>query len=114
MNEFFLPVSLQQISGTASSSIQNTTQTAAPEPADRCGLQRDALRGILSEMKKQIQILQERQDALHKCMTGRSLKDTQPQASGFDAVMSQKVAVADIVVALDRIAFATGINLDGN
>ena len=114
MSESTLPVSPQPTLATASSSIQNTTQTAAPEPQDRCGLQRDALRGILVQMKAQIKILQERQDALHRCMTGRSLTDTQPQASGFDAAMSQKVAVADIVVALDRIAFATGINLDGN
>jgi len=114
MIEFTSPVSPQPTSATASSSTANTTQTAAPEPADRCGLQRDALRGILVQMKAQIKILQERQDALHRCMTGRSLTDTQPQASGFDAAMSQKVAVADIVVALDRIAFATGINLDGN
>lgn len=114
MSESIWPVLPEQTSATASSSIQNTTQTAAPEPADRCGLQRDALRGILSEMKKQIQILQERQDALHKCMTGRSLRDTQPQVSGFNAAASQKVAVVDMIMALDRIAFATGIRIDGN
>jgi hypothetical protein len=46
-------------------------------------------------------------------MTGRSLTDTQPQA-GFDSVKTQMISLAEIVVALDRIAFATGIKIDGN
>ena len=44
-------------------------------------------------------------------MTGRSLTDTQPQA-GFDSVKTQMTALAEIVVALDRIAFATGIKIE--
>lgn len=110
MNEFSLPVSPEPILATASSSVASTTQMAAPEPVDRCGLQRDALRGILSEMKKQIKLLQERQDALHRCMTGRALTDTRP-VSGFDSASSQRIAVADMAMALDRIAFATGIRI---
>ena len=111
MSESIWPVSPEPILATASSSAASTTQTEAPEPADRCGLQRDALRGILSEMKKQIKLLQERQDALHRCMTGRALMDTRP-VSGFDSASSQRIALSDLTMALDRIAFVTGINIE--
>ena len=114
MSESTLPVSPQPTLATASSSIQNTTQTAAPEPQDRCGLQRDALRGILSEMKAQIKILQERQDALHRCMTGRSLTDTSPMSGGYKFATDMLSGVAKMKWGLDQIAFTAGINLDGN
>jgi hypothetical protein len=39
------------------------------------------------------------------------LTDTQPQA-GFKSAASQLVSMAEIVVALDRIAFATGIKIE--
>jgi hypothetical protein len=45
-------------------------------------------------------------------MTGRSLADTQPQQDGFRSAASQLVSFAEIVVALDRIAFATGIKIE--
>jgi hypothetical protein len=54
-------------------------------------------------------VMQERQDALHRCMTGRALTDTDPQQAGFKSASSQLVSMAEIVVALDRIAFAAGI-----
>jgi hypothetical protein len=44
-------------------------------------------------------------------MTGRSLMDTEPQQEGFKSAASQLVSFAEIVVALDRIAFAAGIEL---
>jgi len=113
MSESIWPVSPQPTSATASSSIQNTTQTDQQSPVDRCRLEKDALRGILMELKRGVKVMQERQDALHRCMTGRSLTDTQPQA-GFDSVKTQMISLAEIVVALDRIAFATGIKIDGN
>ena len=113
MSESIWPVSPQPISATASSSIQNTTQTDQQSPVDRCRLEKDALRGILMELKRGVKVMQERQDAFHRCMTGRSLTDTQPQA-GFDSVKTQMISLAEIVVALDRIAFATGIKIDGN
>ena len=114
MSESIWPVSPGPTSATASSSIQSTTQTAAPEPADRCGLQRDALRGILSEMKAQIKILQERQDALHRCMTGRGLTDTSPIGDGYRFAADMLSGVAKMKWGLDQIAFTAGINLDGN
>jgi hypothetical protein len=43
-------------------------------------------------------------------MTGRALTDTRP-VSGFDAAASQRIALADLTMALDRIAFAAGIEL---
>ena len=113
MSEFTLPVSPEQTSATASSSIQNTTQTAAPEPQDRCGLQRDALRGILSEMKAQIKILQERQDALHRCMTGRSLTDTLQWGGGSSVAVNLIGDLAMMAMCIDRIAFTAGVTLDG-
>lgn len=113
MNEFTLPVSPQPISETALNSVASISQTGPLSPVDKCGLQRDALRGIMMELKRNVKTLQERQDAFHRCMTGRSLTDTQPQA-GFDSVKTQMTALAEIVVALDRIAFATGIEINGN
>jgi hypothetical protein len=83
-------------------------------PVDKCGLQRDALRGIMMELKRNVKTLQERQEAFHRCMTGRSLMDTEPQQNGFKSAASQLVSMAEIVVALDRIALATGIKIDGN
>jgi hypothetical protein len=44
-------------------------------------------------------------------MTGRALKDTRP-VSGFDAASSQRIALADLTMALDRFAFATGIKIE--
>jgi hypothetical protein len=113
MSEYILPVSPQPTSATASSSDPSISQTGPLSPVDKCGLQRDALRGIMMELKRNVKTLQERQDAFHRCMTGRSLTDTQPQA-GFDSVKTQMISLAEIVVALDRIAFATGIKIDGN
>jgi hypothetical protein len=40
--------------------------------------------------------------------------DTEPQQNGFKSAASQLVSMAEIVVALDRIALATGIKIDGN
>ncbi len=106
-----LPAPHEQNSEMVLSSSPNTTQTDQQSPVDRCRLEKDALRGILMELKRGVKVMQERQDALHKCMTGRSLTDTQPQA-GFDSVKTQMTALAEIVVALDRIAFATGIKIE--
>jgi hypothetical protein len=44
-------------------------------------------------------------------MTGRALTDTRP-VSGFDAAASQRIALVDLTMALDRIAFATGIRIE--
>ncbi len=111
MNEFTLPAQPQPISETALNSVASISQMGPLSPVDKCGLQRDALRGIMMELKRNVKTLQERQDAFHRCMTGRSLTDTQPQA-GFDSVKTQMTALAEIVVALDRIAFATGIKIE--
>jgi hypothetical protein len=35
------------------------------------------------ELKRGVKVMQERQDALHRCMTGRSLKDTTPGETGY-------------------------------
>lgn len=111
MNEFTLPAQPQPILETALNSVASISQMGPLSPVDKCGLQRDALRGIMMELKRNVKTLQERQDAFHRCMTGRSLTDTQPQA-GFDSVKTQMTALAEIVVALDRIAFATGIEIE--
>jgi hypothetical protein len=79
---------------------------------DQCRLEKDALRGILIELRHGVKTLQERQDALHRCMTGRSLTDTQPQVSGFNSAVSQKVAVIELNVAIDRIAFSAGLKIE--
>lgn len=112
MDEFTLPASQQPISATESNSAANITRMDPLSPVDRCGLQRDALRGIMMELKRNVKTLQERQEAFHRCMTGRSLMDTQPQQEGFKSEASQLVSMAEIVVALDRIAFATGIRIE--
>ena len=111
MNESTWPVSPEPILATASSSTASTTQTEALEPVDKCRLEKDALKGILMELKRGVKVMQERQDALHRCMTGRALTDTRP-VSGFDAAGVQRIALLDLTMALDRIAFATGIKIE--
>ncbi len=38
--------------------------------------------------------------------------NTQPQEEGFKSAASQLLSVAEIFVALDRIAFVTGIRIE--
>ena len=111
MSESIWPVSPEPISATATSSTVSTTPMGESPPVDRCQLQKDSLRGILMQLKANLKTLQERQDALHRCMTGRALTDTRP-VSGFDAAASQRIALVDLAMALDRIAFATGIKIE--
>ena len=111
MSESILPVSPEPILATASSSAANTTQTEALEPVDKCRLEKDALRGILMELKRGVKVMQERQDALHRCMTGRALTDTRP-VSGFDAAGVQRMALVDLTMTLNRIAITTGIEIE--
>ena len=114
MNEFTLPVSPEQNSETVLSSSPNTTQTDQQSPVDRCRLEKDALRGILMELKRKVKIMQERQDALHKCMTGRSLTDTLQWGGGYNSAVNLIGDIMMMTVCLDRIALTAGINLDGN
>jgi len=114
MSEFFLPVSPQPISATAISSQANTTQTEPSPPVDKCQLQKDSLRGILMQLRADLKTLQERQDALHRCMTGRGLTDTSPMSGDYKFAADMLSGVAKMKWGIDQIAFATGINLDGN
>ena len=114
MNEFTLPVSPEPISATAINSPANTTPTEPSSPVDRCQLQKDSLRGILMQLKADLKTLQERQDALHRCMTGRGLTDTSPIGDGYKFATDMLSGVAKMKWGLDQIAFTAGINLDGN
>ena len=112
MSESIWPVSPEPTSATESNSAANITRMDPLSPVDKCGLQRDALRGIMMELRRNVKTLQERQEAFHRCMTGRSLTDTQPQQEGFKSEASQLVSMAEIVVALDQIAFTAGIKIE--
>lgn len=104
MNESILPAQPQPILATATNSPANTTQTEPSSPVDRCQLQKDSLRGILMQLKADLKTLQERQDALHRCMTGRGLTDTSPINDGYKLTKW----------GLDQIAFTAGIDINGN
>ncbi len=112
MNESTLPVSPEPILATASSSTASTTQTGESPPVDRCQLQKDSLRGILMQLKADLKTLQERQDALHRCMTGRGLTDTSPIGDGYRFAADMLSGVAKMKWGLDQIAFATGIKIE--
>lgn len=114
MSESIWPAQPQPILETASSSIQNTTQTDQQSPVDRCRLEKDALRGILMELKRGVKVMQERQDALHKCMTGRSLTDTLQWGGGYNSAVNLIGDIAMMGVCIDRIAFTAGIDINGN
>ena len=114
MSEFILPAQPQPILETATNSDPSITQTEPSSPVDRCQLQKDSLRGILMQLKADLKTLQERQDALHRCMTGRSLKDTQPGETGYRNAVNLMGGAAMMTMGLDQIAFTAGINLDGN
>lgn len=112
MNEFTLPAQPQPILETATNSVPSTTQTEPSSPVDRCQLQKDSLRGILMQLKADLKTLQERQDALHRCMTGRGLTDTSPIGDGYKFAADMLSGVAKMKWGLDQIAFATGVTLE--
>ena len=112
MNEFFLPVSLQPILETATNSTANTTPMDQSPSVDRCQMEKDALRGILVELKRGMKVMQERQDALHRCMTGRGLTDTSPIGDGYRFAADMLSGVAKMKWGLDQIAFTAGIKIE--
>ena len=114
MNEFFLPVSPAQNSEMALNSSPSTTPMDQQSPVDKCHLEKDALRGILMELKRGVKVMQERQNALHRCMTGRNLKDTTPGADGYRNAVNLMGGASLMTMGLDQIAFAAGVTLDGN
>ena len=111
MNESILPVSPEPILATDTSSLANTIPTEPSSPVEKCELTRDALRGVMVDLKKMLKVLEERQNAHHRCMTGRNLKDTTPGV-GFDAAMSHVSGANMMLLGLDQIAFAAGITLE--
>ena len=114
MTEFTLPAQPQPISETATSSDPSITQTEPSSPVEKCELTRDALRGVMVDLKKMLKVLEERQNAHHRCMTGRNLKDTQPGETGYRNAVNLMGGAAMMTMGLDQIAFAIGIRIDGN
>ena len=112
MSESILPVSPQPISETATSSPANTIPMDQSRPVDRCQMEKDALRGILVELKRGMKVMQERQDALHRCMTGRGLTDTSPIGDGYRFAADMLSGVAKMKWGLDQIAFTAGIKIE--
>jgi len=112
MSESILPASPEQNSETVLNSLPNTTQTDQQSPVDRCRLEKDALRGILMELKRGVKVMQERQDALHRCMTGRGLTDTSPIGDGYRFATDMLSGVAKMKWGLDQIAFTAGIKIE--
>ena len=112
MSEFTLPASPEPTLATASNSIPSTTPTDQQSPVDRCRLEKDALRGILMELKRGVKVMQERQDALHRCMTGRGLTDTSPMSGDYKFAADMLSGVAKMKWGLDQVAFTAGITLE--
>jgi len=63
-------------------------------------------------LKRGVKVMQERQDALHRCMTGRSLKDTTPGETGYRNALSLMGGAAMMTMGLDQIAFTAGIKIE--
>lgn len=114
MSESILPVSPEPISETATNSPANTIPMEPSSPVERCELTRDALRGVMVDLKKMLKVLEERQNAHHRCMTGRNLKDTTPGETGYRDAVNLMGGAAMMTMGLDQIAFATGIDINGN
>lgn len=114
MSESILPVSPQPILATDTSSPANTIPTEPSSPVEKCELTRDALRGVMVDLKKMLKVLEERQNAHHRCMTGRNLKDTTPGEIGYRNAVNLMGGAAMMTMGLDQIAFATGIDINGN
>lgn len=114
MSEFTLPASPEQILATATSSLANTTQTEPSSPVEKCELTRDALRGVMVDLKKMLKVLEERQNAHHRCMTGRGLTDTSPMSGDYKFAADMLSGVAKMKWGLDQVAFTAGITIDGN
>ena len=114
MSESTWPVSPEQTSGTATDSPANTIPMEPSSPVEKCELTRDALRGVMVDLKKMLKVLEERQNAHHRCMTGRNLKDTQPGETGYRSAVNLMGGAAMMTMGLDQIAFTAGIDIDGN
>ena len=114
MTESFLQVSPEPTLATATNSPANTTQTEPSSPVEKCELTRDALKGVMVDLKKMLKVLEERQNAHHRCMTGRNLKDTTPGADGYRDAVNLMGGASLMTMGLDQIAFAAGVTLDGN
>ena len=112
MSESIWPVSPEPISETATNSTANTIPMDQSRPVDRCQMEKDALRGILVELKRGMKVMQERQDALHRCMTGRGLTDTSPIGDGYKFATDMLSGVAKMKWGLDQIAFTAGIKIE--
>ena len=112
MSEFSLPAQPQPISETAIDSPANTIPMDQSRPVDKCQMEKDALRGILVELKRGMKVMQERQDALHRCMTGRGLTDTSPIGDGYKFAADMLSGVAKMKWGLDQIAFTAGIKIE--
>ena len=112
MSESTWPAQPQPILGTATNSAPSITQTEPSSPVDRCQLQKDSLRGILMQLKADLKTLQDRQDALHRCMTGRGLTDTSPIGDGYKFATDMLSGVAKMKWGLDQIAFTAGIKIE--
>ena len=112
MTESSWPVSPEPILATDTSSPANTTPTEPSSPVEKCELTRDALRGVMVDLKKMLKVLEERQNAHHRCMTGRNLKDTQPGETGYRDAVNLMGGAAMMTMGLDQIAFATGIKIE--
>ena len=64
------------------------------------------------QLKADLKTLQERQDALHRCMTGRGLTDTSPIGDGYRFAADMLLGVAKMKWGLDQIAFTAGIKIE--
>lgn len=112
MNESIWPAQPQPILGTATNSIASTIPMEPSSPVEKCELTRDALRGVMVDLKKMLKVLEERQNAHHRCMTGRNLKDTTPGEIGYRNAVNLMGGAAMMTMGLDQIAFTAGIKIE--
>jgi len=115
MNEFTLPVSLQQNSATAIPSPPNATATEPPEPPDRCQLQSDAVRGAMADTKRAMMRLNETQEALFRCRHGVELRGSSfPADYSYHQGITIRNALALMERGLATLTEHTGVTIDGN
>jgi hypothetical protein len=113
MEESTLRQSAAQTSATGASTVVSVTVTAQPEPSDCCLEQTNALRGALTDLKKALGVVRDREEAWYRCKHGLSLSSTEPiTGQAFSDATTLRGATGGIGFQIDRIAMLMGIKIE--
>ena len=113
MEEFTLPVSPQQTTGTDTALKSSGTAMEPPKPPDACQMQADALRGAMAECKRAMKLVQERQEAWFRCRHGVDLYEAiGVSQTAYDQAILMQSAAGMMTLGLERLSERIGIRIE--